>query len=188
LPEIDEAQQALLDELRNGERGSARHHFHQGMPSDLVQDILARLRQARPLPEEPRAVLLDGHPKDEKVIAEVEGFLRAQRVPTYVHRPQGDLRRDTERLTERLRTVGALVVCHGEVEATWAVSRLDEAIKEVFGTACPLQLFCTYMAPPDKDRRPYERYKLLQDMGRFAFLHAGAFAPLFDKLGGGTNA
>ena len=40
LPEIDEAQQTLLDELRNGERGSARHHFHEGMPpSELVQDI-----------------------------------------------------------------------------------------------------------------------------------------------------
>jgi hypothetical protein len=44
------------------------------------------------------------------------------------------------------------------------------------------------MAPPDKDRRPYERYRLLQDMGRFAFLHAGAFEPLFNKLGGGPAA
>jgi hypothetical protein len=71
LPEIDDAQRSLLDELRNGERGSARHHFREGMPpSELVQDILARLRQARPLPEEPQAVLLDGHPKDEKIVGE----------------------------------------------------------------------------------------------------------------------
>jgi hypothetical protein len=196
LPEIDEAQRVLLDELRNGERGSARHHFHEGMPpSELVQDILARLQQARPLPAEPQAVLLDGHPKDEKVIDEVEGLLRQHSVKTYVHRPQGDLRRDTERLMERLRTVGALVICHGEVEATWVGSRLDEAFKAVFNTTCPFKLFCVYLAPPDKDLRPYERFKLLQDLDRFALLpnrqgslDSETFEPLFTKLGLGRRA
>src|SRR6185436_11467737 len=89
LAEVDDAQQALLAELRSGDRGRSQFHFHEGMPpSELVQDILARLRLDRPLPEEPQAVLLDGHPRDEGVLGEVEGFLRSQHVRNYVHRPQ----------------------------------------------------------------------------------------------------
>jgi hypothetical protein len=194
LPEVDETQQAFLTELRSGDRGTSRHRFlDEGMPpSELVEDILARLRQDRPLPAEPRAVLLDGHPKDEKVLGEVEALLREHDVSTYVHRPQGDLRRDTERLVERLRTVGALVVCHGEVDATWVGSRLAEAVKAVFNTACPLELFCVYVAPPEKDLRPYERFQWLD---KFALLpnptgppEARTFAPLFEKLGVGSTA
>ncbi|HYN21916.1 MAG TPA: SIR2 family protein [Thermoanaerobaculia bacterium] len=193
LPEVDDTQQALLTELRSGDRGTSRHHFHEGMPpSELVQDILARLRQDRPLPEQPRAVLLDGHPKDEKVLAQIEGFLREHGVMTYVHRPQADPRRDTERLTERLRTVGALVVCHGEVEENWVGSRLAEAVKAVFNTACPLKLFCAYVAPPEKDLRLYERFQWLD---KFELLlnqkgppEASTFAPLFEKLGVGSTS
>jgi hypothetical protein len=191
LTEIDESQQALIAELQSGSHDTSRHHFYEGIaPSELVQDILARLRRDRPLPEEPQAVLLDGHPKDAKVLGEVEGFLRANRVPTYVHRPLGDPRRDTERLVEKLRTVGALVVCHGEVDETWVGSRLDEALKAVFQTPCPLKLFCVYLAPPDKDLRPYDRFRWLQEMDKLALLPnqhgplvAGTFAPLFKKLG-----
>ena len=196
LAEVDDAQKALLAELRSGDRGASHHRFLEGIPpSELVQDILAKLKQDRPLPEEPQAVLLDGHPKDEKVLGEVEDFLRKHHVPTYVHRPQDDLRRDTERLTERLRTVGALVVCHGEVEAAWVSSRLDEAVKAVFNTACPLKLFCVYVAPPEKDLKLYERFQLLQNMGKFALLsnqngplEARTFAPLFEKLSVGSTA
>jgi hypothetical protein len=185
LAEVEDAQQALLTELGSG--------FHKGTPpSELVEDILDRLSQDRPLPEEPRAVLLDGHPKDGKVLDEVEALLREHHIPTHVHRPRGDLRRDTERLVERLRTVGALVICHGEVDATWVGSRLAEAIKAVFKTACPLELFCVYVAPPEKDLRPYERFQWLD---KFALLpnpqgpiDAGTFKPLFEKLGVGSAA
>jgi len=186
LGEIEDTQKGLLDELRRG------GGLQEGTPpSELVQDILARLRQDRPLPEEPQAVLLDGHPKDEKVLSEVEGFLLRHHVRTYVHRPQGDLRRDTERLTERLRTVGALVICHGEVEATWVGSRVDEAMRAVFKKTCPLELFCVYVAPPEKDLTSYERFQWLQD--KFALLpnpygplEARTFAPRFKKLGLGN--
>lgn len=196
LSEIDDAQRALLAELKSGNRGASRHLFHEGMPpSELVEDILARLRQDRPLPPEPQAVLLDGHPRDGAVLGLVEGFLREHRVPTYVHRPLGDLRRDTERLVERLRTVGALVVCHGEVEVDWVGSRLNEAVKAVFNRACPLGLFCVYVAPPEKDLRLYERFRWLQDLDKFALLpnqqgplDARTFAPLFAKLGVGSTA
>jgi hypothetical protein len=196
LAEIEESQQALLDEFRSGHRGTSRHRFLEGMPpSELVQDILASLRKDRPLPEEPQAVLLDGHPKDEKVLSEVERFLRDHRISTYVHHPQADLRRDTERLVERLRTVGALVVCHGSAEDTWVGSRLDEAVKAVFNVACPLKLFCVYVAPPEKDLRAYERFQLLKDLDKFALLpnqtgplEARTFAPLFEKLGVGSLA
>lgn len=185
LVEIDDAQKALLEELRSG------GGLHEGTPpSELVQDILARLQRDRPLLEEPQAVLLDGHPRDEKVLGEVEDFLRGHEVLTYVNR--GDQQRNTKWLTERLQTVGALVVCHGEAEATWVGSRVDEAVKAVFKTACPLDLFCVYVAPPEKDLRPYERFQLLQDMGKFALLsnpHGSLedriFAPLFTKLGVG---
>jgi hypothetical protein len=187
LAEIDDTQKALLAELQSG------GGLHEGIPpSELVEDILARLRRDRPLPEEPQAVLLDGHPKDEKVLGEIEGFLRRHHVQTYVHRPQGDLRRDTERLTEKLRTVGALVICHGEVEAAWVGSRLDEALKMALDK---LKLFCVYIAPPEKDLRPYERYKVLQDLNRVALLpnpHGSpedrTFAPLFRTLGVGGTA
>lgn len=192
LPDLDESQQALLAELQGAGGDASRRDFLEGLPpSELVRDILARLRQDRPLPEEPQAVLLAGHPKDEKIIGEVEAFLRSYRVPTYVHRPQGDLRRDTERLVERLRTVGALVVCHGEVESSWAVSRLAEAVKAVFNTPCPLKVFCVYLAEPsEKDLQVYERFQLLRDLDRFALLvnqhgplQATIFEPLFQKLG-----
>jgi hypothetical protein len=187
LAEIEDTQKALLAELRSG------GGLHEGTPpSELVGDILARLRRDRPLPEEPQAVLLDGHPKDEKVLGEVEDFLRRHHVRTYVHRPQGDLRRDTERLTERLRSVGALVICHGEVEAAWAPSRLDEALKAALDK---LKLFCVYLAPPEKDLKPYERYKVLQDLNKVALLpnpHGSledrTFAPLFKALGVGSTA
>ncbi len=185
LAEIEDTQKALLEELRND------GGFHEGGPSDLVADILARLRQDRPLPEEPQSVLLDGHPKDEKVLGEVEDFLRRHDIHTYVHRPQGDLRRDTERLTERLRTVGALVLCHGEVETAWVGSRLDEALKAALGK---LKLFCVYLAPP-RDLEFYERYKVLQDLNMVALLpdpHGSLeeriFAPLFKALGVGSPA
>ncbi len=187
LAEIEDTQKALLAELRSG------GGLHKGMPpSELVQDILAKLRRDRPLPEEPQAVLLDGHPKDEKVLGEVEDFFRRHDIRTYVHRPQGDLRRDTERLTERLRAVGALVICHGEVEATWVGSRLDEALKAALDK---LKLFCVYLAPPEKDLKPYERYKVLQDLNKVALLlnpqgslEDRTFAPLFKTLGVGSTA
>ncbi len=187
LAEIEDTQKALLAELRSG------GGLHEGMPpSELVEDILARLKQERPLPEEPQAVLLDGHPKDEKVLGEVEDFLRRHHVRTYVHRPQGDLRRDTERLTERLRTVGALVLCHGRVEAAWAPSRLDEALKAAFDK---LKLFCVYLAPSEEDLKLYERFKVLQDLNKVAFLlnpngppEDKTFAPLFKTLGVGSPA
>ena len=126
------------------------------------------------------------------MLGEVEGFLREHHVLTYVHRPQGDLRRDTERLTERLRAVGALVICHGEVEATWVGSRLDEALRAALDR---LKLFCVYLAPPEKDLRPYERYKVLQDLNKVALLsnpqgpvESRTFAPLFKTLGVGSTA
>ncbi len=193
LAEVDDAQKALLAELRSGDRGASHHRFVEGMPpSELVQDILAKLKQDRPLTEEPQAVLLDGHPKDKKVLGEVEGFLRQHHVRTYVHRPQGDLRRDTARLTEKLRTVGALVICHGQVEATWAPSRLDEALKAAFDK---LKLFCVYLAPSEEDLKLYERYKVLQDLNKVALLlnphgppEDKTFAPLFKALGVGSTA
>lgn len=182
LEEIDDTQEALLAEFRSG------GGLHEGIPpSELVEDILTRLRQDRSLLEEPQAVLLDGHPKDEKVLTEVEDFLRKHHIQTYVHRPQGDPRRDMERFMERLRTVGALVICHGEVEATWVGSRLDEALKAALDK---LGLFCVYIAPPEKDLGIYERYRMLQDLNRVALLfnqygppEARTFAPLFKTLG-----
>ncbi|MCP4656664.1 MAG: hypothetical protein GY856_14725, partial [bacterium] len=196
--EVDDSQQVLLDELRNGAGApAAGHDFQEGTPpSELVQDILAKLRQDRPLPEKPRAVLLDGHVKDAAVVAEVDRFLRDHRIATYVHRPQGDPRRDTEWLTERLRTVGALVVCHGEVDEAWVGSRIAEAFEAVFKRACPFELFCVYLAPPaDKDLRIYERFKFLEDQNKFALLRnqhgppkATTFEPLFRRLGVGGTA
>lgn len=190
MPEVDDSQKALLDELRSG------HDFQEGTPpSELVLDILAKLRQDGPLPEEPQAVLLDGHAKDAAVVDEVDRFLRDHRVATYVHRPLGDPRRDTERLTERLRTVGAMVVCHGEVEGDWVGSRIAEAFKAVFKRACPLELFCVYLAPPEgKDLRIYQRFNFLEELNQFALLRnqhgppeAATFAPLFRRLDvGGT--
>ena len=137
-------------------------------------------------------MLLDGHTKDEKVIGEVEGFLRGHKIPTYVHRPQGDLRRDTERLTETCEQSAPSWSAKARC-ASWVSSRLDEAFKADFKTTCPLQLFCVYLAPPDKDLRPYERFKLLQDS--FALLpnhqgplEEGMFSPLFARLGLGRTA
>jgi SIR2-like domain/TIR domain len=58
LAEVDESQQTLLTELRSGDRGSSRYRFVEGMaPSELVHDILARLGQDRPWPEEARAMV-----------------------------------------------------------------------------------------------------------------------------------
>ncbi len=170
---VDDSQRVLLDELRSGAGGPTGHDFQEGTPpGELVLDVLARLRQDGPLPEEPWAVLVAGHAKDAAMVDEVDRFLRDHRVATYVHPFQGDRRLDTERLTDRLRTVGALVVCHGEVEGAWVASRIDEAFKAVSTRACPLDLFCgVYLAPPeDKDLRIYERFKALEDMNRFALL------------------
>lgn len=161
----EESQRGLLAELEAGARGAASYDFQRGLPSDLAADLRETLQRLRPpaaagkgLP----AVLLDTHVKDQELIFDVSRSLVEQRVIPYVNPLEDDPRQNLELLRDRLRRVGGLIICQGQVNDDWVSARLEEAIKIAMAEPGLLQVFCVYLGPPgNQDVGRYARYRFL---------------------------
>jgi hypothetical protein len=161
LTKISDAKQKdLLNDLKNRQRDTAEF-FNRDSPDrlpDLIIDKLNELQndkqpQSEAVTNIPHSVLLDMHPKDEKFVHDLMGYLSEKRITAYLYPSEDDPGRNLEFLRDRLKRVGALVIFFGEVKGEWVHARLTEAIKIIYHENCPVRCCGVYLAPPDKDKQ-----------------------------------
>lgn len=192
LEAIEEEQRGFLTELEEGARGAASYDFHRGLPSDLAADLRDQLERLRPPAQASAlpAVLLDTHFKDQDLVLDVSRSLVEQRVIPYVNPLEDDPRQNLELLRDRLRRVGGLVICQGQVDDDWVAARLEEAIKIAMADPGPLRVFCVYLGPQAKDVERYARYRFLNFhlLDNRRGFDPKTLAPLLQQLAPGAGA
>jgi hypothetical protein len=160
----------FLESLEQGTRADKRYDFVREPETRLVEVILDKLERLessamKPVSGEPSSLLLDTHPKDQKMAWELGAYLVGRGLQPFIHPETNDPQTGIEAFEHQLAQVNTLVVFFGLVSRQWVEQRVKCALRLVARQLAndiqpTLEACYVYILPPEKE--PF-------DLGRSLF-------------------